>query len=96
MPARPTSASMAVRHEADSTSQVEPTNRGNPSLARVPAMLKVNPAPDGFTVYDVDADEAVVKFETRAEADELFSTLRSEGVPVELRHWSKDKVPPVY
>jgi len=59
-------------------------------------MLKVHPASDGFTVYDVDADEAVVKFDTRAEADELISTLRSQGVPVELRHWSQDKVPPVY
>ena len=38
-------------------------------------MLKVHPAPDGFTVYDVDADEAVVKFGTRAEADELLSSL---------------------
>lgn len=68
----------------------------HPSPARVPAMLKVHPAPDGFTVYDVDADEAVVKFETRAEADELIATLQIQDTHAELRHWSLDKVPPVY
>lgn len=59
-------------------------------------MLKVHPAPDGFTVYDVDADEMVVRFDTRAEADELIATLQNQDGPVELRHWSQDKVPPVY
>jgi len=68
----------------------------HPLPARVPAMLKVHPASDGFTVYDVDADEMVVRFNTRAEADELISTLQNQGVPVELRHWSQYKVPPVY
>lgn len=59
-------------------------------------MLKVHPASDGFTVYDVDADEAVVKFDTRAEADELIATLQNQDAPVELRHWLQGKVPPVY
>lgn len=39
-------------------------------------MLTVHPAHDGFTVCDSDSGEAVVKFDTRAEADELIATLR--------------------
>lgn len=50
----------------------------------------------GFTVYDVDADEAVVKFDTRAEADELIAALLIQEAHAQLNRWSPDAVPPVY
>ena len=34
-------------------------------------MLEVHPAPDGFTVYDTDAGEAVIKFASRAGRDQI-------------------------
>lgn len=36
-------------------------------------MLEVHPAPDGFTVYDTEAGEAVIKFASRAEADDMIA-----------------------
>ncbi len=59
-------------------------------------MLKVHPAPDGFTVYDADAGEAVVKFETRAEADELIAALQIEEMHAQLKRSSLDAVPTTY
>ena len=38
-------------------------------------MLQVNPAPDGFTVYDTDTGEAVIKFSTRAQCHTFSSCL---------------------
>ncbi|WP_216840589.1 hypothetical protein [Dyella sp. S184] len=71
-------------------SQVEPTNRGTNSLARVPTMLEVRPASDGFMVYDTDADEPIVRFRSRTEADELAATLQIQEVHAQLARWSVD------
>jgi len=68
----------------------------HPLPARVPAMLEVHPAPDGFTVYDVDAGEAVVKFASRAEADELIAVLQIQEAHVQLKRRSPDAVPTTY
>ena len=47
-------------------------------------MLEVHSAPDGFTVYDTDAGEAVIKFVSRAEADELIAALQIEETRIRL------------
>lgn len=59
-------------------------------------MLEVHPAPDGFTVYDADAGEAVVKFASRAEADELIAALQIQEAHAQLQRWSPDAVPTTY
>lgn len=51
-------------------------------------MLEVHSAPDGFTVFDTDADEPIIKFPTRAEADELIAALQIQDVHAQLKHWS--------
>jgi hypothetical protein len=60
------------------------------------AMLEVHPAPDGFTVYDTDAGEAVIKFASRAEADEMIATLQIADVHSKLQRWAPDAVPLTY
>ncbi|MFC5435998.1 hypothetical protein ACFPME_05475 [Rhodanobacter umsongensis] len=59
-------------------------------------MLEVHPAPDGFTVYDTDAGEAVIKFASRAEADEMIATLQIAEVHAKLQRWAPDAVPLTY
>lgn len=59
-------------------------------------MLEVHPAPDGFTVYDTDAGEAVIKFSSRAEADEMIAALQIEDVHANLQRWTPDAVPPAH
>ena len=59
-------------------------------------MLEVHSEPDGFTVYDSDADEAVVKFASRAEADELIAALQIQEAHAQLKRWSPDAVPTTY
>ncbi|HWX65760.1 MAG TPA: hypothetical protein VNZ27_04950 [Rhodanobacter sp.] len=39
-------------------------------------MLEVRSEPDGFTVYDADASEPIIKFASRAEADELNTEVK--------------------
>jgi hypothetical protein len=65
-------------------------------LFGVAAMLEVHPAPDGFTVYDTEAGEAVIKFRSRAEADEMIATLQIEDVHAKLQRWAPDAVPLTY
>ena len=48
-------------------------------------MLEVHPAPDGFIVYDTAAGEAVMRFASRAEADEMIAMLRIADVHAELQ-----------
>lgn len=55
-------------------------------------MLEVHSAPDGFTVYDTDAGEAVIKFVSRAEADELIAALQIEEVHTQRERQSPDTV----
>jgi hypothetical protein len=59
-------------------------------------MLEVHTAPDGFTVYDADAGEAVIKFASHAEADELIAALQIRGAHGQLKRWSPDAVPATY
>lgn len=56
-------------------------------------MLEVHPALDGFTVYDTDAGEAVMKFASRAEADEMIAVLQIAEVHAKLQRWAPDAVP---
>jgi hypothetical protein len=60
------------------------------------AMLEVHPAPDGFTVYDTDAGEAVIKFASRAEADEMIASLLIADVHAKLQQWAPNAVPLAY
>jgi hypothetical protein len=53
-------------------------------------MLEVHTAPDGFTVYDTEAGEAVIKFRSRAEADEMIATLQIADVHTKLQRWAPD------
>ena len=55
-------------------------------------MLEVHPAPDGFTVYDTDAGEAVIKFASRAEADEMIASLQIADAHAKLQQWAPDAV----
>ena len=59
-------------------------------------MLEVHPAPDGFTVYDTEAGEAVIRFASRAEADEMIAALQIEEVHAKLKRWAPDAVPRAY
>jgi hypothetical protein len=59
-------------------------------------MLEVHPAIDGFTVYDTDAGEAVIKFASRAEAEEMIAALQIADLHAKLQHWAPDAVPLTY
>jgi hypothetical protein len=59
-------------------------------------MLEVHPAPDGFTVYDTDASEALIKFSSRAEAEEMIAALQIAEAHLELQRWAPDAVPLAY
>lgn len=59
-------------------------------------MLEIHPAPDGFTVYDADAGEAVVKFDTLAEADEMVAALQVQEEQAQLKLSSLDAVSATY
>jgi len=59
-------------------------------------MLEVQSAPDGFTVFDTDAGEAVIKFSSRAEADEMIAALQIADVHAKLQRWAPDAVPLTY
>jgi hypothetical protein len=59
-------------------------------------MLEVRPAADGFTVYDSEAGEAVIKFDSRAEADEMIATLQIADLNAKLQQWSPDAVSLTY
>ncbi|TAL85453.1 MAG: hypothetical protein EPN74_08195 [Rhodanobacter sp.] len=59
-------------------------------------MLEIHSKNDGFTVYDTEADEAVMRFSSRAEADELVASLQIRELHAKLQHWSMDAVPTVY
>ena len=48
-------------------------------------MLEVRPEPDGFTVYDTDANEPIIKFASRTEADELIAALQIQDVRAGMR-----------
>jgi len=59
-------------------------------------MLEVRSADDGFTLYDTEADEAVMVFASRAEADELVAELQMQELRAQLRSGSTDAVPGVH
>ncbi|KZC36499.1 MULTISPECIES: hypothetical protein [Rhodanobacter] len=51
-------------------------------------MLEVHTAPDGFMVYDTEACEAVIKFASRAEADEMIASLQIADVHAKLQQFT--------
>lgn len=53
-------------------------------------MLEVRIADDRFTVYDIEADEAVMVFASRPEADELIASLQVQELHAELQRWSPE------
>ncbi|MFA6064177.1 MAG: hypothetical protein WC736_16430 [Gallionella sp.] len=59
-------------------------------------MLEVRPNDAGFVVYDTVADEAVIQFASRTEADELIAALQIQELHAQLKRWSADAVPGVW
>ena len=59
-------------------------------------MLEVRPGPDSYTVYDTDADESIITFASRAEADELIAALQIQDAHAKLERWATDAVPDAY
>lgn len=59
-------------------------------------MLEVRPATDGFTVYDTDVGEAVIKFASRAQAEEMIAALQIADLHAKLQRWAPDAVPLTY
>ncbi len=59
-------------------------------------MLEVHGKDDGFTVYDTEADETVMRFFSRVEADELGASLQMQKLHAKLPPWSVDAVLAVY
>lgn len=59
-------------------------------------MLEVHSKDNAFTVYDTEADEVVMRFSSRAEADELVASLQVRELHAQLQRWSMDAVPSVY
>lgn len=59
-------------------------------------MLEVRPNDAGFVVYDTVADEAVIRFASRTEADELIAALQIQDLHAQLKQWSTDAAPDVY
>lgn len=55
-----------------------------------PDQTRVHPASDGFTVYDTDAGEAIIKFSSRAEVDEMIAALQIAEVHAKLQRWALD------
>lgn len=55
-------------------------------------MLEVHSAPDGFTVFETEACEAVIKFASRAEADEMIASRQIADVHAKLQRWAPDAV----
>jgi hypothetical protein len=73
---------------------VEPTNRATlfKSNAGASSMLEVRPDDDGFVVFDTEADEPVMRFDNRSEADHLVAELQVQELHAELTNWSPDQV----
>jgi len=59
-------------------------------------MLEVRHGNNSYLVYDIEADEPVVIFATRKEAEELIASLQIQELHAKLRRWSADAVPGVY
>jgi len=59
-------------------------------------MLEVHTARDSFTVYDTDTGEAVIKYGSRAEADEMIAALQIADLHAKLQRWAPDAVPLTY
>jgi hypothetical protein len=50
-------------------------------------------ASDGFTVYDADFRETAIKFDSRAEADDIIAMFQIVDVYAKLQRWTPDSVP---
>jgi len=53
-------------------------------------MLEVRPTDDGFIVFDTEADEAVMRFDDRREADRFIANMQIQELHAELESWSPD------
>lgn len=56
-------------------------------------MLEVHSKPDGFTVFDTDAAEPIIRFATRAEAEALIVALQIQDLHGQLARWTPERVP---
>jgi hypothetical protein len=57
---------------------------------------KYTPRPMASSVYDTEAGEPVIKFASRAEADEMIAALQIEEVHSKLQQWAPDAVPLIF
>lgn len=51
-------------------------------------MLEVRNQNSEFLVYDTEADEAIMLFTHREDADELIATLQIQELHTKLKQWS--------
>jgi len=56
-------------------------------------MLEVRDGKNGFIVYDGDADEEVMVFASRRDADAFVAELVIAEEHAKLQRWSLDRVP---
>lgn len=79
-------------------SECQWTRRAGHSFAIVGVveMLEVRNAGDRFMLYDTEADEPVMLFATRREAEQLIASMQVEEIHAQLRCWSPDTVPVAY
>jgi hypothetical protein len=77
---------------------VEPTNRAtlSKSNAGASSMLEVRADNDGFVVFDTEADEPVMRFDDRREADQLVAELQVQELNAQLERFSPDRAQPIY
>lgn len=59
-------------------------------------MLEVQSSGDSYVVFDTQANEPVMRFADRSEADKLVAELLTADIHVQLLRWSPDRVPEVY
>jgi hypothetical protein len=53
-------------------------------------MLEVRPTDAGFIVFDTQADEPVMRFDDRREADRLIASMQIQELHAKLELWSPD------
>jgi hypothetical protein len=77
---------------------VEPTNRATlfKGNAGASSMLEVRADNDGFVVFDTEADEPVMRFDDRREADQLVAELQVQELNAQLERFSPDRAQPIY
>lgn len=59
-------------------------------------MLEVRPQDDGFVVFDIEANEPVMRIVDRRSADQLVAEMQVQEMHADLARWSLDGASPVY